>query len=1094
MSGSTIGGVVGGVIGLYFGNPQLGWMIGSAIGGYVDPDQIEGPRLGEARTQSAQDGVPLIYGYGTFPCAGNVTWVDEVKEHRNKDSGKGGPEQITYTYTISYMVVVCKGEISGFKLVRRNGKVVYDARTDAELSALGYTSQEISETRAAQANFLQRATLYYGTDTQMPDPTMVAVKGAGNVPAYTGIAYIVMKDDETREGEYAQFEFVVANCGERNEDNGFSPVHLLVTGAAKVLGGPMYAVAEPEPIPDFAGIPQATGANIQGIPYSYGGMAVVVGNEASRYSTVLDTEWVAGGSQVKGPQSISAGPGGWIAHNQTLSLTGIGYWSADPVPDEWAVSYPGTGVWSTSYAGGYYWICGPGQLWRSAFPEGPYASHSTYGDIYLWMDIIAVGDELWATVVQGTVNGGWQIARSMDGGLTWPDTFVTPQTGDDAHRPYFLCQVGSHLVSWCLDGGVWTSANGWSEWIDTGIGGSGTVSFQSWQVNGGRKIAGANGLAYVIGPDDELAVFDPASLAVSAPITLPIENATGIVAVQTPTNYQPIPDAPGFYIDPVTGQVIGPSGTQIDPCQPTLGEIVAGQCERRGVTSRDVSELTDLVGGYRIAKPSSPQANIQGLQPGYFFGASEFDGTLHFPKRGRDLTFELTHDDFVERDGDPIQWERTQERDMLRKVTVAYVDPETTYTATTQQAERRARTIAAEGENTIELPVTGTKDWAAQAADKSIKAAWGEPDEFTVHVSIARADLVVGAEGAVPYTDGEPTVVRIESIEDEGMVRMLRGRITRRDLYESNASGAAKPLPRFPGSNMRGPTDGLLLNIPVLVDQDDRPGIYWVAARQMSGWQGAQLQIRRAGQWINVGETIWSAGTGRLLAPLPAHSGDLDTANILIVRMNEDMESVTYANLLQERNPLAILRADGTAEIIQFQTATQTSDGDYELTTLLRGRLATDPDDHATGARVVVLDERVNYATLEPTDVGQTLEYRFVSLGTDPDAAPTQTLDLTTMESQTEWPVDWLQVEKDGVDYHLTWLARDRLGNDVFPIRSVNWSGYEVRYDHSGGSGSVTVLTESHTFNLPGASDITFSVAQLNQFTGAGPAQSVTIP
>src|SRR5690606_36592903 len=118
-------------------------------------------------------------------------------------------------------------------------------------------------------------------------------------------------------------------------------------------------------------------------------------------------------------------------------------------------------------------------------------------------------------------------------------------------------------------------------------------------------------------------------------------------------------------------------------------------------------------------------------------------------------------------------------------------------------------------------------------------------------------------------------------------------------------------------------------------------------------------------------------------------------------------------------------------------TAAQTSDGSYELTNLLRGRLAITPDDHATGARVVVLDERVNYATLEPTDIGQTIEYRFVSIGTDPDSAPIQTLDLTTMESQTEWPVDWLQVEQDGDDYHLTWLARDRLGNDVFPVRSV---------------------------------------------------------
>src|SRR5690606_3621787 len=137
-------------------------------------------------------------------------------------------------------------------------------------------------------------------------------------------------------------------------------------------------------------------------------------------------------------------------HNQILSLTGIGFWSADPSPTEWDVSYPGTGVWSNSYAGGYYWICGPGQLWRSESPEGPYTSHSTFGDIYLWMDIMDVGDELWATVVQGTVNGGWQVARSTDGGVTWPDTYITPQTGDDAHRPYFLCKVGEHLVAWAV--------------------------------------------------------------------------------------------------------------------------------------------------------------------------------------------------------------------------------------------------------------------------------------------------------------------------------------------------------------------------------------------------------------------------------------------------------------------------------------------------------------------------------------------------------------------------------------------------------------------------------------------------------------------
>src|SRR5690606_13140557 len=242
-----------------------------------------------------------------------------------------------------------------------------------------------------------------------------------------------------------------------------------------------------------------------------------------------------------------------------------------------------------------------------------------------------------------------------------------------------------------------------------------------------------------------------------------------------------------------------------------------------------------------------------------------------------------------------------------------------------QQAERRAATITAEGESTMELPITGDKDWAAQTAHKSIKVAWGEPDECTFHVTIDYADLVTGAEGLAPYTDGNPTQVRIDRIEDEGLIRMVTARITRPDLYESNASGTSKPLPQFPGSNIRGPTDGVLMNIPLLIDQDDRPGIHWAVGRMMSGWQGGTLQILRAGQWVTIDTVSQSAGMGWLTAPLPAHSGDIDTQNVLSVRMNEDVESVTWINLLLERNPLAILRSDGTAEIVQFHTATQTA-------------------------------------------------------------------------------------------------------------------------------------------------------------------------
>lgn len=1105
MSGSTIGGVVGGAIGFVVSgfNPagaQWGWMIGSAVGGIVDPERIEGPRLGEARTQTSTDGVPLIYGYGDFPCAGNVTWVDEVKEHRNVESSKGGPEQVTYTYTISYMVVVCKGEISGFKLVRRNGKIVYDARTDAELAALGYSSQDIAETRAAQANFLQKATLYYGTQTQMPDPTMVAVKGAGNVPAYTCVAYIVMKDDETQQGEYAQFEFVVANCGERTEDF-TSPALLLVTG--DTMSGPVMAMADATATPTFTGIDPDTGADVPlAVPAASNGILHAIGAAGSRYSSDRGQTWLTGSAPFpRPPRSLEGGPDGWALIDSLYGGGDTPARSYTHLPTDYVGGdIVGTGsINFVKFTGGYWWTDVQGALFRAdSLSQSPWESVAgVYQyDISRYVDIESHNGSLYAVVYIGLGPNDIQIRRSDDEGETWPTLVLSKLAagvGNEA-SPYKLQSNGNILVAITQNSVyAWSSADAFAEPHLTGL-----ANLNQAVV--GRTLRATADRFYFLGRNP--ATLSQAALAVSEDgisfgpiISIPLVGATGMALLDgADSGLTPIPDSPGFYIDSRTGDIVGPPGTQIDPCQPTLGEIVADQCERRGVTSRDVSELTDTVGGYRVAKPSSPQVNIQGLQPGYFFGASEFDGTLHFPKRGRPITFSLTHDDFLERDGDPIKWERTQERDFLRKVTVGYADPETAWAPTTQQAERRAATITAEGESTMELPITGDKDWAAQTAHKSIKVAWGEPDECTFHVTIDYADLVTGAEGMVPYTDGNPTQVRIDRIEDEGLIRMVTARITRPDLYESNASGASKPLPQFPGSNIRGPTDGLLMNIPILIDQDDRPGIHWAAWGMMSGWQGGTLQIRRAGQWVTVDTVSQSAGMGWLTSPLPAHSGDIDTQNVLSVRMNEDVESVTWVNLLQERNPIAILRPDGTAEIIQFQTATQTAPDEYDLTKLLRNRLDTGSSDHAAGARVVVLDSRIQYATLESTDLGQTLQYRFVSVGTDPDEAPIQTITLATMESQREWPVYMLEAVQDGDDYILTWLARDRLGNDVFPIRSQNWAGYEVSYSWSGGSGSIVVTSETHTFTLPGASDVTFSVAQLNQYTGAGPAETVTVP
>lgn len=205
MSGSSIGGIVGGAIGFFVGGPAgaaWGFSIGSAVGGYLDPVNVQGPRLKDAQAQTSTVGGVIPFGYGVFVTAGNVIWCDTLKEHKKTErQGKGGgAKTTTYTYTRSYAIGVCEGPIYGFKWIKRNGKKVYTSDPNATLQEQQYS-----------AKWMQKASLYYGDEEQMPDSTMVAVEGVGNVPPHRGLAYIVVENDDLTElqGAIAQYEFCV---------------------------------------------------------------------------------------------------------------------------------------------------------------------------------------------------------------------------------------------------------------------------------------------------------------------------------------------------------------------------------------------------------------------------------------------------------------------------------------------------------------------------------------------------------------------------------------------------------------------------------------------------------------------------------------------------------------------------------------------------------------------------------------------------------------------------------------------------------------------------------------------------------------------
>ena len=142
----------------------------NAISRVFDNRVFEGPRLESFHVQTSRDGAPMSRVYGRVRLAGQVIWASRLKETVTEEpvqSGKGGgPTQRNYSYTISFAVGLCEGEILGVDQLWANG---------IPLNIPGLILR-----------------VYKGTEDQLPDPIISAIDGI--VPSFRGTAYIVFED------------------------------------------------------------------------------------------------------------------------------------------------------------------------------------------------------------------------------------------------------------------------------------------------------------------------------------------------------------------------------------------------------------------------------------------------------------------------------------------------------------------------------------------------------------------------------------------------------------------------------------------------------------------------------------------------------------------------------------------------------------------------------------------------------------------------------------------------------------------------------------------------------------------------------------
>lgn len=161
-----------------------GSLIDNAIfGGGSNIREREGPRLKDVHIMSGAEGAPIARVFGRARIGGQLIWSTRFREivttttsTASSGGGKGGggggggaqTQTTTYRYTVSFAVAFAEGEAAGLGRVWADGK---------PLDLTGLTWR-----------------FHKGSETQLADSLIETVEGAGNVPSYRGLCYLVFED------------------------------------------------------------------------------------------------------------------------------------------------------------------------------------------------------------------------------------------------------------------------------------------------------------------------------------------------------------------------------------------------------------------------------------------------------------------------------------------------------------------------------------------------------------------------------------------------------------------------------------------------------------------------------------------------------------------------------------------------------------------------------------------------------------------------------------------------------------------------------------------------------------------------------------
>lgn len=1120
----SIAGTIAAAATLYFtgGNfaaAAFAYTLAAGIESYVLAPDVEGPKLQDRTVQLSSYGAQIPIVFGSARIAGNVIWPKNFKVHEvstSTSSKGGGGDTISYSYTATFALLLCEGPIAGIGRIWMNKKLVYDP------NAVVTTDPAI-----------RGMTVYLGTETQDPDPLMVATDGSA--PAYRGWAYIVFEN----------LELTHSGFGNR------PPSVEVEVFTSAVVSGP------PAPRTVYLGVDET-------IPF---GVGIAMVDPTTKWIWTVKSAFLVNTLNVTVVSDVG------IQVIATLSQTDATFGGFSPSsvclapPEIWVLcpTWPfpsryaliarftrgnaaddGTAIEAPAFIGwqrindGYIdavamtYNTATGRVWISyAFTNASPTVIAIVNPVTRLTERIlspgiVIGNPFQICIggvfagVIGSLGPGVKNFLIFDAALNillfsilLP---VFPTSGKavefDPIRKRFIVLPAAGFTYCTVD-------------ALTGVATTHTlVPAADADTSPAPNPYGINSLTYF--PKTDKYIFGANTSGAYGSTLFIVNGAT--LAIEKTYTYE---SGTNMLLNPLlspatTGNyVLGFDTTHVKQLK-LGGSILGGPVTLASIVSSlstrvpfgldtadiDVTQLTDLVDGYLVGQQMTRRAAIEPLMAAYFFDAVESDHKLKYVKRGSASAVTIIQDDrAAHEDGSDqpphLQITRASELELPWTIDVNYIEQARDYQIGTQYDRRITRN--ANNPISINLAIVMTAAKAKQVAIVNLYQPWLRT-RFAFSTGLAYAKYEPTDVITLP-TDDVTYIARITSRGDQGN-GILQWQAELEDVAIYTQTGIVATTSYVPQTIANpGSTILELLDTPILRDADDNAGLYVAMAGTTTGWPGAQL--------------FKSSDSGSTYAPMLSETdaatigattgalGNYTTGNVfdegnsvtVVLTSGGPLISATADQVLNGSNT-AVLGAHGRWEVINYKTATLTAANTYLLSGLLRGRRGTEwaTGTHAAGD-VFVFASLTTWqrAPMGTGEIGVSRLYKAPPFGTTVGAATAVSFTESAVGLKPYAPVNLAGTRDGSNNLTITWKRRSRIGygtlNAIVPLGEATES-YSIDV-MSGATVVRTIASATQTASYTAAQQttdgftpgnpITVNVYQISATVGRGNALNGTI-